>query len=407
MPASTILLIDADADVGQQIVNSPGRRRLHRHDHRRCRRRVRQGRRAPARDRRRRRGREVGGRRLPEIRSTPALARSPSCASARPTRSRSGSSSSRPARTTSWPSRSTPASSRRGSRRCCSGSSDRRTSRRGRLGGRSWSSAPAHGRGPQPEGRRRDDDGRDEHRDGGRQQEARPGRPRRPRPAVRPGRRPQLNIEPKQTLADVVRDDAAMKESELLRAYAASTTPGSTCSPRRPTPELAELVTPEHVDRSWRRSSRTYDQVVIDAGSWLDERTMIAFEHAETRALRSTRRSRRSRRCIGCSTTSTRPGRSRPKSVFVLNNMFAREILKPRDVEHALGTQDRDRAPVRPVPLPQGGRTRACRSWSGRPKSVAAERFSKLATAAFGSDGIVVPEATEQKRSGRFGLRRR
>ena len=43
----------------------------------------------------------------------------------------------------------------------------------------------------------------------------------------------------------------------------------------------------------------------------------------------------------------------------------------------------------------------------GAPKSVAAERFSKLATAAFGGDGIVVPEAVEQKRSGRFGLRRR
>ena len=95
------------------------------------------------------------------------------------------------------------------------------------------------------------------------------------------------------------------------------------------------------------------------------------------------------------------------KSTFVLNNMFAREILKLRDVESALGTQDRDGAAVRPVPLPQGGQRGRSRSCSGAPQSIAAERFVKLAAAAFGSDGIVVPEAVEQKRSGRFGLRRR
>ena len=74
-------------------------------------------------------------------------------------------------------------------------------------------------RGPQPEGRRRDVDHRDQHRDGGAPStEAGSGRHRRPRPPVRPGR-DHLNLSPRQTLADVVRDEAALREPELLRTY--------------------------------------------------------------------------------------------------------------------------------------------------------------------------------------------
>ena len=57
----------------------------------------------------------------------------------------------------------------------------------------------------------------------------------------------------------------------------------------------------------------------------------------------------------------------RPKATFVLNHMFAKDILKPRDVESALGSADRDRPAVRRVRLPQGRQR-------GRPGASSARR---------------------------------
>ena len=94
-----------------------------------------------------------------------------------------------------------------------------------------------------------------------------------------------------------------MREPELLRTYATRHDSGLHVLAAPTSPELAELITAAHVDRILTTLLESYDSVVIDAGSWLDERTMTAFEHAETVIFRSARRSARSRRCTACSTT--------------------------------------------------------------------------------------------------------
>ena len=43
----------------------------------------------------------------------------------------------------------------------------------------------------------------------------------------------------------------------------------------------------------------------------------------------------------------------------------------------------------------------------GAPKSAAADRLNKLSLSAFGEDGFSVPDDGSERRSGRFGLRRR
>src|SRR5262245_4175539 len=92
----------------------------------------------------------------------------------------------------------------------------------------------------------------------------------------------QLDIEPKQTLADAARDVTALKAAELLRGYAVKHGTGLhvLCAP--PTPELAELVTPDTVKNLLATLTSGYDHVIIDAGSVLDERTMLALESADT-----------------------------------------------------------------------------------------------------------------------------
>jgi hypothetical protein len=96
------------------------------------------------------------------------------------------------------------------------------------------------------------------------------------------------------------------------------------------------------------------------------------------------------------------------KSMFVLNNLFGREIVKTRDVETVLGTKVEIELPYdaflylkavnegNPVVL-------------GAPRSPIAERMTRLSSVAFGLDGAAPPPpAVESKKpGGRFSFRRR
>ncbi|HEX5014583.1 MAG TPA: response regulator [Candidatus Limnocylindrales bacterium] len=215
-----------------------------------------------------------------------------------------------------------------------------------------------------------------------------------------------LNLEPKQTLADVVRDDAAMTEPELLRTYATRHDSGLHVLAAPSSPELAEMVTAEHVEKVLATLLDSYDLVVIDAGSWLDERTMTAFERAESVIFAICPEIGALKALHGLLDYLNEAGSVAAKSTFVLNNQFAREILKQRDVETALGTSVTSELPYDPfvylkavnegVPVVMGA-----------PRSIIADRFRKLAAAAFGSDGVVLPDSGETKKQSRFGFRRR
>jgi len=91
-----------------------------------------------------------------------------------------------------------------------------------------------------------------------------------------------LNVIPRQTVADLARDEQSQREPELLRTYATRheasgldvlAAPGS--------PELADLVSATHVERILETALLAYEAVVVDAGSTLDERSLAALEGAE------------------------------------------------------------------------------------------------------------------------------
>ena len=216
-----------------------------------------------------------------------------------------------------------------------------------------------------------------------------------------------LNVLPRQTLTDVIRDEAALREAELLRTYATRHDSGLHVLSAPTGPEQAALVTADHVDRILTTLLETYDQVVIDTGSWLDERTMKAFEHAETVIFVVNPEIAALKAVTALVEYLNEAGTVASKTTFVLNNTFGREILKLRDVEQALGTKVGADLPYDPflylkavnegVPIVQGA-----------PRSPASERLVKLSGTAFGADGIVVPaESEERKSGGRFSLRRR
>jgi pilus assembly protein CpaE len=211
-----------------------------------------------------------------------------------------------------------------------------------------------------------------------------------------------LNLEVKQSIADVARDEAAMREPELLRTYATRHDSGLHVLAAPISPELAELVTSQHVDRILTTLLESYDFVVIDAGSWLDERTMTVFEHAESVIFPVCPEIGALKALHGLLDYLNEAGTVAAKSTFVLNNQFAREILRLRDVESALGTQVATELPYDPF-LYLKAVNEGVPIVLGAPRSIPAERFEKLAAAAFGNERLTVPEAPAAKRTSRFG----
>ena len=168
------------------------------------------------------------------------------------------------------------------------------------------------------------------------------------------------------------------------------------------------MITPEHVDRILTTLLDSYDQVVIDTGSWLDERTLQAFENAENVVFVVNPEIAALKAVNSLLDYLNESGSDAAKSMFVLNNLFGREILKTRDVEQALGTKVEVELPYDPFlylkAVNEGNPVVA-----GAPRSAVAERMSRLSTVAFGLDGAVpgAPMPDAKKKSGRFGLRRR
>lgn len=213
-----------------------------------------------------------------------------------------------------------------------------------------------------------------------------------------------LNLEPKQTIADVVRDEAALREPELLRTYAMRHDSGLHVLAAPMTPEAAELVTPDHVSHVVGTLLEGYESVVIDAGSTLDERILNVFELADTIVLPVYPEIPALKAMHALLDYLNETGAIGAKATFVLNNMFAREILKPRDIDAALGTRITMDLPYDPF-IYLKAVNEGVPVVLGAPRSAAAERLAKLSATAFGQDGFTVP-AEPRERRGLFGRRR-
>ena len=215
-----------------------------------------------------------------------------------------------------------------------------------------------------------------------------------------------LNLEPKQTLADVVRDSHALREPDILKSYATRHDSGLHVLAAPASPESSELITADHVSHILGTALEAYDAIVIDAGSLLDERALRVFEAAETIVLPVHPEMSALKAVHGLLDYLNETGSIGGKSTFVLNNMFAREILKPRDIESALGTRISSDLPYDPF-LYLKAVNEGVPIVLGAPRSPAAEQLVKLSATAFGSDGFVVPAGGEERKSRRFGFGRR
>ncbi len=215
-----------------------------------------------------------------------------------------------------------------------------------------------------------------------------------------------LNLDPKQTLADVVRSDAALREPELLRTYSMRHGSGLHVLAAPAAPESAETITPAHVAQVLSTLLQSYDLVVVDAGSTLDERVLTIFEAAESVILPVYPEMAALNSMHALLEYLSEAGSVGLKSTFVLNYVFARDILKLRDVESSLGAKVAFELPYDPF-LYLKAVNEGVPIVLGAPRSTPAKRLVRLSASVFGEDGHAVPaEATEKKGGGLFRRRR-
>lgn len=215
-----------------------------------------------------------------------------------------------------------------------------------------------------------------------------------------------LNLQPKQSMLELVRDDAALREPDLFRTYAIHHSSGVHLLAAPPTPGFASLVTAEHVELVITRALEAYDVVVVDAGASLDDRMLAIFSRSDTVILPVLPEIPALNAVHLLLDQLVETGAVGGTTLFVLNNAFARELLRRSDVEGALGAKITADLPYDPIvylkAVNEGNPV--VRS---APKSLPAQRLRVLADIVLGKDPKATPAAAQapKEKRGLFGRR--
>ena len=147
-----------------------------------------------------------------------------------------------------------------------------------------------------------------------------------------------LNMDSRTTMADLVRDEATLRDPGLLQRALDRHGSGLLMLGAPATPDLVSSVTPDALTTLLATASATFQIVVIDAGSVLDARTETVLTKAtdivvvvtpEFPALKA----------VHALSEILGAGGELGEVSYVLNQIFARELLRLSHIEEALGTK--------------------------------------------------------------------
>lgn len=215
-----------------------------------------------------------------------------------------------------------------------------------------------------------------------------------------------LNLKPSQSIADLAQDQVAQREPELIRSYAARHECGLWVLAAPTGPELAETVSPAVVATILGTALEAFDTVIIDAGSVLDERTLAALERADNIALPVYPEIAALRAVASLIEYLNRTGAVTTRTTFVLNQLFARQLVRPAQVESSLGVKIAAELPYDPV-LYLKAVNEGVPVVLGAPRTPPAERLGDLATKLFGPLASAPAERVDGRRGLLSGLLKR
>jgi len=207
-----------------------------------------------------------------------------------------------------------------------------------------------------------------------------------------------LNIAPRLTIADMARDDVSLRDPGVFQTYLDRHSSGLAVLSAPPTPDGASLITESMVQRLLETAGRAFQSVVVDAGSIVDTRSEAVLAKAtdiaivvspEFPALKAVHAMR-----------ELLDGSADPlaETSFILNQIFAREILRLRDIEEALGTKIAMTIPHDAFVFLKSV-NEGVPVVIGAPRSAAAEQLNRLATRMSGID-LPEPAVAERRPKG-------
>ena len=203
-----------------------------------------------------------------------------------------------------------------------------------------------------------------------------------------------LDLRPRMTVVELCRDSQALAEPELMRTYAEHHASGLAvyCAP--PRPDQGELVTGPDLTQVLDGARQVYDVVVVDAGSQLDERSLTILEAADDVVLVFYPEIAAIKALLSLLEVLADVGGVGSKTTFVINHLFARELLKTRDVENTLGARIAFELPHEPV-VHLKAVNEGIPVVRGAARSPAAEALVRLAQQLVGTthrDAVILPD---------------
>jgi pilus assembly protein CpaE len=212
-----------------------------------------------------------------------------------------------------------------------------------------------------------------------------------------------LNLTPRFDLAGLTTDEQALGDLELATSYLTQHTSGVQVLAAPPHPDAEFRVTVENLERAIDTLRPRFDHIVVDCGSRLDPRSVWVMEQASTHAFvifPEIAALRAMSLLLGFLAETTT---LRARTLFVVNHIFPKELLKTRDLENLLRAK-----PAAEIPYTEVEMIRAVNEGvpvvTSRPGTPVAQAMHRLAQAVVGIP-TEAPSSATAKRRGLFGRR--
>ena len=207
-----------------------------------------------------------------------------------------------------------------------------------------------------------------------------------------------LNIAPRLTIADMARDDVSLRDPGVFQTYLDRHSSGLAILSAPPTPDGASLITESMVQRLLETAGRAFQSVVVDAGSIVDTRSEAVLAKATDIAIVVSPEFPALKAVHAMRELLDGSADSLAETSFILNQIFAREILRLRDIEEALGTKIAMTIPHDAFVFLKSV-NEGVPVVIGAPRSAAAEQLNRLATRMSGID-LPEPAVAERRPKG-------
>ncbi len=213
-----------------------------------------------------------------------------------------------------------------------------------------------------------------------------------------------LDIRPKLTIADLIRDSQGLISPEILRStYLTRHERGVQVLAGSPNPATSPLMSGEEASRTLEGLLAAVPNVVADLGSQLDERVMSSMEAADDVVVVVTPDFPTLKATHSFFEYLNENGSSVPEATIVVNEIYALQTLTPGDIENALGRRIAIRIPYDPL-LYLRAANQGTPVFAAAPTSQPARRYDQLAAILLGEDApTAVAEPRRRGLAGIFG----